>query len=113
MAGASLTWTSMIDLERHGRLLRRLVKDGAGRIVPACMRRMNEGRATYERPDFIDERDLLAEANDEILDAMNYPAMWAAKRGDGISDDPIVARYFRHLQSAHALLQMMRANDKL
>lgn len=93
--------------------MRRFVRDGSGRIVPACMKRMADGRTTYERPGFVDDRDLLAEANDEILDGMNYVGMWAAER-NGAGDDPILARYFRHLQSAHALLQLMRAkNNKL
>lgn len=100
----------MIDLERHGRLLRRFVRDGNGRIVPACMKRMADGRVTYERPGFADERDLLAEANDRLLDAINYTAIWAAER-NGAVEDPIVTRYFRHLQSAHALLQVMRARE--
>lgn len=98
------------DLDRHGRILRRFIRDSSNRIVPSCIRRMIVGQAAYERPGFVDERDMLAEANDEILDAMNYPAMWVTGR-NGTGDDPILARYFRHLQSAHALLQLMRSKD--
>lgn len=97
----------MVDIDRHSRLLRRFIRDGNGRVVPACVARMVQGRETYERPGIVDERDLLAEANDEVLDAMNYIAMHAAR--NGVADDPVVARYFRHLQSAHALLRILRS----
>lgn len=96
-------------------ILRRFIRDRAGRIVPACTNRMIGGRITYaeyEKSGTTDRRDYLAEANDEILDGINYVGMWVARSWNGASDDPVLARYFRHLQSAHVLLQILRTKER-
>ena len=94
----------MFDSERHGKLLRRFIRDATGRIVPACARRIAE--------EFPDGEDRLLKANDRLLDAMNFLAMDAAEARNGALDDPLYRRYFRHLQSAHVLLREIKERRK-
>ena len=94
-----------VNLTQHREVIRKVFLAGPRAIVK-CLARMEEGKKTYEKPGYINLRDYVREAEDEMIDALNYLAMeYVRCNGDDPKRAVLVAAVANAIWQAHIGLQ--------
>lgn len=101
-----------INLNAHNSILTgNLTSNGLNRL---CSNRMLKGVDVYERPGFMDQRDYLWEAIEELSDAANYLAMEIIKNGDSVENRNIFTAICEAYRGISLLRKRnRRANDNI